>query len=286
MKSVIRSSGFTMMIAILCLSPIMTGYASAKGIKPKAVSKKKVVVPASGISPKSWKMKINTIDGAEMMWVPAGKFLQGQYLDFRSVQAPRRSVYLDGFWIYKNEVTVVQYRTFCQATYRAMPEAPKEGWQDIYPITGVNWQDAADYAAWAQVSLPTEAQWEKAARGTDGREYPWGNSWDITKCVNYQNSTTGIEPVGSYPTGVSPYGCMDMAGNAWEWCSDWYDANYYHVAPSKNPKGPSSGSMRAMRGGAWFNFALRDYDFRCAYRFGFNPAAHEFNYGFRCASGK
>ena len=143
-----------------------------------------------------------------------------------------------------------------------MPGAPSWGWKENHPIVNVSWEDAADYAKWAGGNLPTEAQWEKAARGTDGREYPWGNNWDTTKCVNSGSST---QSVGSLPAGVSIYGCMDMAGNVWEWCVDWYDVNYYKSAPSRNPSGPSTGDYRVLRGGGWYNY-YSVYSVRCACR--------------------
>jgi len=138
-------------------------------------------------------------------------------------------VNLDGYWIYKYEVTVAQYRKFCNETGSNMPEAPSWGWQDDHPIVHVSWDNATAYTQWAGVRLPTEAQWEKAARGTDGRAYPWGNEWDATKCANSVGQRlSSTKPIGSYPSDTSPYGALDMAGNVWEWCADWYDGNYYN----------------------------------------------------------
>lgn len=229
---------------------------------------------------KDGKTKVNPIDSAEMVWVSAGDFLKGS-ISGSSSEIPQRSIYLDGYWMYKYEVTVAQYRSFCQATNGTMPIAPDWGWQETHPMVHVSWYDAKAYASWAGVALPTEAQWEKAARGTDGRKYPWGNTWDASKCANSDNSPTGTMPVGSFPAGVSPYGCMDMAGNVIEWCADWYSNIYYKNAPNSNPPGPSSGSDRVIRGGSWsYNF---DSYFRCAFRDSIDPTYRISDYGFRCA---
>ena len=151
-------------------------------------------------------------------------------------------------------------------------------------MVNVSWYNAAAYSRWARVRLPTEAQWEKAARGTDGRKFPWGNEWDKSKCANSMGqSLSSTKPVGSYASGASPYGVMDMAGNVWEWCADWYDANFYAKAPTRNPKGPSTGAFRVLRGGSW----CRDLElnFRAAYRLIIDPAFRLNYFGFRCASG-
>jgi formylglycine-generating enzyme required for sulfatase activity len=186
--------------------------------------------------------------------------------------------------MYKNLVTVAQYRRFCEATGRSMPDAPGWGWHDDHPIVNVSWDDARAYAKWAGVSLPTEAQWEKAARGTDGREYPWGNDWDASKCVNSvgSNSPGGTKAVGSCPAGASPYGGLDMAGNVWEWCADWYGSGYYASSPGRNPAGPASGETRVLRGGSWLygNATL----FRSANRNYLIPSLRLNYLGFRCAA--
>ncbi len=219
----------------------------------------------------------NAVDGAVMVWVPAGEFTMGS--DNGSPdEKPAHQVYLDGYWIYKNDVTVAQYRKFCEVTGRNMPEEPKWGWQDDHPIVNVTWYDAAAYALWAGVALPTEAEWEKAARGTDGREYPWGNEWDAAKCQFNKQATA---PVGSYPAGISPYGCLDMAGNVWQWCADWYGADYYSHSPTQNPTGPETGRERVVHGGSW----------ECCYSIGAptrdsdnTPARRDKALGFRCVS--
>ncbi|MHB1457566.1 MAG: formylglycine-generating enzyme family protein [Armatimonadota bacterium] len=264
---------------------------------------------AAGTATSKGAVKINPKDGAVMVWVRAGEFIMGstdaqattelkklpivqQELD-KSVfdnETPQQRVYLDSYWMYKCEVTVAQYQKFCKATNRKMPEPPEWGWIWNHPIMNVSWQDAADYAKWAGVSLPTEAQWEKAARGTDGRIYPWGNEWDAKKCATnlrgWPNSTT---IVGSYIAGASPYGCMDMAGNVWEWCSDLYSPNYYKTVPVRNPTGPAlpEPGAHVLRGGSW-DFG-NEGDFRCAFRGYADPTnpipfrLQRYNNGFRCA---
>jgi formylglycine-generating enzyme required for sulfatase activity/triacylglycerol esterase/lipase EstA (alpha/beta hydrolase family) len=234
------------------------------------------------------KIKTNPKDGAEMILIPAGDFLMGstdadKLADDK--EKPQHKVYLDAYYIYKTEVTVAQYRNFCTATGRKMPNAPNWDWQDTNPIVNVTWNDAKAYADWVGAILPTEAQWEKAARGGDGRIYPWGNTWDASKCVNSTNSKNGTKPVGSFPIGASPYGVMDMAGNAWEWCADWYGADYYKKAPAKNPTGPVTGEYRVLRGGSW-NYGYYNYC-RGAYRLYDGPydlGNYYGDFGFRCAS--
>jgi len=240
--------------------------------------------------------RINPTDGAAMVWVPAGSFRMGGgtgegLLDAllnrlsgyaTSNKQPAHSVYLDGYWIYKYEVTVKQYHAFCRATKRAMPPAPEWGWQDNHPIVNVTWHDASTYAAWAGASLPTEAQWEKAARGPDGRVYPWGNAWDGAKCCNSVDpyDAESPSPVGSFPAGASPYGAQDMTGNVWERCAVWYDALYNDHAPPRNPTGATTGQSDVVRGGSWGRGD--PWVFRAAYRNGCDPSYRVEDLGFRC----
>jgi sulfatase modifying factor 1 len=256
----------------------------------------KIPVATSGVGSVHPGSKVNPVDGAEMLRIPAGEFLMGsisEEIDTLSVdqirlrqrlacETPQRRVYLDSYYIYKNLVTVSQYRTFCKATGRSMPSGPPWGWKEDHPVVRVSWEGAAAYSIWAGMSLPTEAQWEKAARGTDGRRYPWGNAWDGSKCANSVDtiSLQGTVAVGSYPSGASAYGVLDMAGNVYQWCADWYDEKYYQSAPSSNPTGPSTGSERVLRGGSWNNG--NGYYFRCAYRYGNAPDFRISYYGFRC----
>ncbi len=223
---------------------------------------------------------------AGMVYVPAGEFLMGSpdgegYDD----EHPLHTVYLDAFWIDKTEVTNAMYQQcvnagVCQENhdYGVAFNGPDQ------PVVGVNWYDAKTYCEWVGKRLPTEAEWEKAARGTDGRKYPWGNQSPNCSLLNYVSHGGACvgrtAPVGSYPAGASPYGALDMAGNVWEWVSDWYNANYYINSPPSNPTGPNSGEKRSLRGGGWrynadyvrvprrgkgFEGVRRDYGgFRCA----------------------
>ena len=212
-------------------------------------------------------------DGAAMVAVPAGEFMESS--------KPQRRVTLDGYWIDKNLVTVAQYKKFCGDTGRKMPSIPPWGWKDDHPMVNVTWNDAKAYADWAGASLPTEAQWEKAARGTDGRKYPWGNDWDTSKLwSSVDGEKHGTAPVGSFPKGASPYGALDMTGNVWEWCADWYGDDYYENAPARNPVGPATGDCRVLRGGCWYYVV--EYGFRCAYRLDYEPP-NRLTLGFRCA---
>ncbi|NLH98841.1 MAG: formylglycine-generating enzyme family protein [Chthonomonadales bacterium] len=228
---------------------------------------------------------MNPRDGAELVYVPAGEFIMGSD-DGREREKPQRDVYLDAFWMYRYPVTVAQYRRFCNEMGREMPGAPGWGWLDDHPIVNVNWSDAKAYADWAGVSLPTEAQWEKAARGTDGRMYPWGDIWDSDRCRCSRfrsGDADSTAPVGSYPSGASPYGCLDMAGNECEWCADWYDARYHAQTQNHNPTGPKSGKCRVLRGGSWYN--LNPNCLRAAYRYDLAPVIRGKDLGFRCAAG-
>ena len=245
------------------------------------------------------KTKINPKDGAELILIPAGEFTMGstqgeidawlqahpnEQKDWFTGEVPQHTVYLDAYYIYKNDVTVAQYRKFCNATGRAMPLTPGWGWLDNHPMVNVTWDDASAYAHWAGTALPTEAQWEKAARGGDGRVFPWGNEWDAVRCNNsvgtdWQKNHTSS--VGSFATGASPYGVQDMAGNVWQWCADWYDDHYSQNVPARNPTGPATGTMRVLHGGNWF--CSSPGIFRVAFRIRYFPTHWNFNLGFRCA---
>jgi len=221
-------------------------------------------------------------DGSHMVRIPAGEFMMG---DDRgdADERPAHKVLLKVYWMDKTEVTCKLYdRCVAEGSCKA-PEKYAGAQEESRPAVGVSWEDAAAYCAWAGKRLPTEAEWEKAARGAEGREYPWGAGIDCT-LANYREC--GVErtlPVGSYPKGASAYGMLDMAGNAWEWVADYYDPEYYKTAPPQDPKGPESGKYRVARGGSW-NRPL--YGMRSADRGGFKPETRSDDIGFRCASDK
>jgi len=193
-------------------------------------------------------------DSAEMVFIPAGEFEMGSN-DYDD-EKPVHTVYLDAFYIDIYEVTNAQYKKFMDATgHKAPAYWNNSNYNDPQqPVFGVSWEDAKAYADWAGERLPTEAEWEKSARGgLVGKKYPWGD--DITHDnANYggtggKDVWDGPAPVGSFaPNG---YGLYDMAGNVWEWCADWYNESYYANSPKQNPTGPSSGKRRVLRGGSW-----------------------------------
>jgi formylglycine-generating enzyme required for sulfatase activity len=250
----------------------------------------------------------NPTDGAAMVWVPGGTFTMGSIDKVgRDNEHPAHKVTLSGYWIYRDDVTVSQYRAFCTATRHAMPLWPdqryswkgKSGWDDAalqqHPIVDVSWNDAQAYADWAKVVLPSEAQWEYASRGPQGNNYPWGgtattadpfNGWDQTKCANFYNSrekNISTWPVGSFATDTSWCGAWDMAGNVYNWCADWYEA--YSSSPVTNPTGPATGSVRVLRGGSWNDGDYYSvYGARGANRDYNGPDNWNYYFGFRCVS--
>jgi formylglycine-generating enzyme required for sulfatase activity len=187
---------------------------------------------------------------------------------------PSHQVFLDSFYISRNEVTNQQYDQFVETTGRTHLDAGGRFQGANQPVVNVTWNDAQSFCAWVGARLPSEAEWEKAARGTQGFVYPWGNTWDPTKLQSMDgiahrsfadfddyetwraqhsqnNQDAKTANVGSFPGGASPYGVLDMAGNAWEWVNDWFDPTYYASSPKANPKGPATGTSKVLRGGAW-----------------------------------
>ena len=203
-------------------------------------------------------IKTRESDGMVMVYVPTEEFQMGS-TDHDNEQ-PIHVVYLDAYWIDQTEVTNGMYATCVAAGACTKPRESKSftrssyygnATYDNYPVIFVNWHQAIDYCNWTGGRLPTEAEWEKAARGTDGRKYPWGNESPNASRLNYDDNEGDTTAVGSYPTGASPYGALDMAGNAWEMTADWYDGDYYSRSPYQNPQGPSYGDLRVLRGSSW-----------------------------------
>jgi len=232
------------------------------------------------------------LDPVPMATIPAGEFLMGNPEGIgRADEWPQRSVYLDAFVIDQVEVTNERYMAFVMATGHRNPPNPYgtgplvsiKGIEQL-PVVQTTWYDATAYCTWAKKRLPTEAEWEKAARGMDGRRFPWGNEPATLKRANFdrdwQDEKT-LYPVGSLPGGDSPYGVKDMAGNAREWVSDWYAPDYYRRAPDRNPPGPEKkGVVRSIRGGSWHS-PVTDITTSARGRGGFALQTH--GTGFRCA---
>ena len=265
---------------------------------------------------------VNPVDEAVLVYVPEGEFLMGSEDDDAwDDEKPQRLVYLDAFWIYQHPVTNAQFAAFVDAsghqtsaeetgwawawdgsnwvqtagTYWRAPEGPGSSLdgRDNHPVIQVSWFDANAYCQWAGGRLPTEAEWEKAARGTDGRRFPWGddpvtgdraNFCDVNCPMDWADEIRDdgyatTSPVDSYPAGASPYGALDMAGNVWEWVADWYAADYYRRSPDQNPTGPTSGESHVLRGGSWSSF---DGNLRVSNRGWYCPGCWYFINGFRC----
>jgi formylglycine-generating enzyme required for sulfatase activity len=227
-----------------------------------------------------------------MVLVPAGSFEMGSNNGFAD-ERPVHDVSLAAFYIDQHEVTNEQYAQCVEAgqcerpswegsythdSYYGNPE------YDKYPVIGITWGQAGAYCQWREARLPTEAEWEKAARGEEGHLYPWG---EIITCqvANYggtkeaEGCVGDATPVGAYPTGASPYGAYDMSGNVLEWTADWYDSNYYAKSPAENPPGPNSGSGKVLRGGSWIH---PDNNVRAPYRIIGDPGNQSTLIGFRC----
>jgi formylglycine-generating enzyme required for sulfatase activity len=254
--------------------------------------------------------RVNPNDLAVMVYVPKGEFVMGTNKNSANErEKPEHIVFLDNYYIYQHEVTNAQFSKFINSTgyetdaekfgssyvlvdnnwektpgvYWAEPEGAGIGIVDreSHPVVHVSWNDAQAYCRWAGARLPTEAEWEKAARGTDRRVYPWGNTRPNCEKVNYSGCVGGTTSVGRYPLGASPYGAMDMAGNVFEWVSDWYQHDYYQLSNKQNPTGPDDGAFRIYRGGAWTS---DKYNLRVMNRPRIYQETAMSRFGFRCAA--
>ncbi len=225
-------------------------------------------------------------DNREMILVPEGVFTRGS-LEGGFDEKPQQEIYLDAFYVDKYEVTVESYNQFRKAANYVEPSVPFfQGDYEMlktpnFPVVGVSWYDAVNYCTWAGKRLLTEAEWEKAARGTHGLVYPWGNDM-LPKRANISGTADGFKfmaPVGSFPMGRSVYGVYDMAGNASEWVQDWYSQFTYEESPMINPTGAGKSKNRVFRGGSW---DARKVDIRSAKRFAATPGRKDSIVGFRC----
>ena len=263
-----------------------TVKASASGVNSNNVA---VTVTDSGGDP----------DNNEWITIPAGDFVMGCDIGggdpncdyFGYGETPKHTVTLSGYKIQKYEVTNTQYKACVDAAVCSAPSSSNSytrtpyygnATYDNYPVIYVNWTQASAYCAWIGGRLPTEAEWEKAARGPIPREviYPWGNDTLTCSLANYSGCLGDTKEVGSHPAGASYYGLMDMAGNVWEWVNDWYSSSYYSSSPSTDPTGPTSGGYRVLRGGSWYG---NTWLLRVSGRSGSLPSNVIDYYGFRCA---
>ncbi len=239
------------------------------------------------------------IDHAEMINIPGATYQMGcdpttDYICSYVPEEKKHTVTVGAFRIDKYEVTTRRYTECVKAGVCSMPTIGGLMYYGIpetanFPINGVNWHQARQFCKWQDKRLPTSAEWELAARGTDGRTYPWGNQEpDCTRTVmDRENAgflgcgTGDTLPVGSRPEGASPYGVMDMAGNLWEWTSDWYDEQYYYNSPRNNPRGPKNGELKVTRGGDFMS--RQGYELRVTGQFPYYPSNPSPAIGFRCA---
>ncbi len=276
--------------------------------------------PKPGVGSK----QISAKDGMVMGFVPEGNFQMGSN-DGPDYEKPSHTVWLDAFWIDQIEVTNAQFEKFVnESNYETdaetadwsyvfdvssgkWPKVAGANWRhpqgptsnldglENHPVAYMSWNDADAYCRWAGRRLPSEAEWEKAARGTDHRLYPWGNQKPGKNLLNFADKAIPLgwsdkatdddypftSPVGHYPEGASPYGALDMAGNVWEWVNDWFDPNYYLSQTTwRNPTGPSARAGKVLRGGSWYDSGNVS---RSSFRLAYFPMDWYAYYGFRCA---
>ncbi len=261
-----RPAALCLLLCLLC----SCGLSSPKPTPSPTATPSPSSTPTLDIG-SSWR---RPADGMLMLYVPAGEFTMGSAegtipSSDDTDEYPQHVVYLDAFWIDKTDVTNAMYAICvqagaCQPPFEVGSETRDSYYGnpqfDDYPVVFVSWVQAAAYCQWAGASQPSEAQWEKAARGTDGRVYPWGNDSPTCSLANFGGKTGcagDTTPVDSHPDGASPYGLLDMAGNVWQWVADKYDRDYYASSPRDNPTGVEVQSQsvedntRVLRGGSW-----------------------------------
>lgn len=317
------------------------GPETASSVNNTAETQREKVTPAPQVNPDAvvWRTPqppeqaaagdvwIEPKSGMEMVYIPEGDFLLGSsdaeltawlkenpkdQRKWFADQQPQCRLSLPGFWIGKTEVTAEQYARFVQAEKYRTPDYWEGGvipaGFEHKPVILINWPEAQSFCKWAGGHLPLEAQWEKSARGPDGREFPWGNQWDSSLCRNFalivgqkgfatddeQMATLarwinehdlvreGMSIVGLYPAGASPYGCMDMAGNVWEWCADWYEAGAYQRYAKDDFTLPAPGKLQTRVVRSECFLTGRPERFRCATRIKMGPGEVTGNLGFRC----
>ncbi|NSW53370.1 MAG: SUMF1/EgtB/PvdO family nonheme iron enzyme [Anaerolineae bacterium] len=295
---------------LLALRPTLTPTVARQAQETAAPSATPTTAPTMTVTPQPTRTTTPTMtatptlgvgstlirekDGMPMMYVPAGTFAMGSY-DGPQDEYPVHDVFLDAYWMDQYEVSNGQYEQcvaegacpepFSKQSYTRSLYYGTQEYAD-YPVVWVTWFHAATYCQWAGGRLPTEAEWEKAAKGTDGRRYPWGNNAPDCSYLNFQdysetNNCVVVDTVavGSYPEGASPYGVMDMAGNIYEWVGDWYSGSYYQSSPTENPTGPLFGNYRVIRGGYWSSTAA---NLRASTRTHLEPGSRWHEFGFRC----
>lgn len=269
------SNIFSELVPMKNRTPSMTAAPSLTKIPPTST-------PTMTPTPSIGSTRVSQIDGMGLKYVPAGEFTMGITNGPFEIEGPAHQVYLDAFWIDKTEVTIGMYKL---CVYQGACNEKEFEYTDPYPMTKASWEDARAYCEWAGRRLPTEAEWEKAAKGTDNRKYPWGNEAPTSQHASA--SERSLLPAGSLPDGASPYGALDMAGNAWEWVADWYEP--YSTDSQTNPTGPDSGKFKILRGGSNETY---DIMIRTTYRQKVDPLQYLIDKetwntyllgGFRCA---
>lgn len=218
---------------------------------------------------------------ANMIVIPAGWFWMGSD-GGRPSNRPLRYIYLDAFSIDRTEVTVGSFHRYLEEQQDVDPTLNNEilTSNPNDPVSGVTWEVADSFCQWVGKRLPTEAEWEKSARGPEGRIYPWGDDWDTRNANTLENDQNHAVPVGSYPHAESPYGVMDMCGNAAEWIADYFDPVYYDYGPRVNPRGPSEILDHGLRGGSWDSSADQATTY---FRNSSHSILPDMRVGFRCA---